>query len=228
MDHTEAVQLQAAVKYVLGELPQAERDAFEEHYFDCKECALDVNAAAAFVETSRQVLRAEAERGAKSAESKGGWLFWLRPAFAAPALLILLAVIGYQNLITLPQAKREAGSSVGQFVSSSFSLRMANTRGGEEVKVRVHPNESFALQFDFTPAKPFSSYLCQLQDESGRSLLQSVVPGTSINQEAQLIVPPNRVKPGRYSLVFTGASGSGEQGSREEVLRLGFTVEFLL
>lgn len=229
MDHKEAVQLQAAVKYVLGELPQAERDSFEEHYFDCRECAVDVKAAAAFVDAGREVLRTEARESAvptKSEESKSRWLFWLRPAFAAPAMLIFLAIVGYQNLIMIPQAKKEANSNTGQFVSSSFSLRMANTRGGDEVKVRVHPNESFALQFDFTPAKPFSSYLCQLEDESGRSLLQAVVPGASINQEAQFVVPADRLKPGRYSLVFTGAPGSGEPGTGEEVLRLRFTVEF--
>ena len=41
MDHDEAVRLRAVVKYVLGELPETERDSFEEHYFDCGECALD-------------------------------------------------------------------------------------------------------------------------------------------------------------------------------------------
>src|SRR6266571_4938057 len=59
MDHSDAVQLQAAVKYVLGELPQAQRDEYEEHCFDCAECALDLKAAAAFVDTTREVLRQE-------------------------------------------------------------------------------------------------------------------------------------------------------------------------
>jgi hypothetical protein len=228
MDHKEAVQLQAAAKYVLGELPQAERDSFEEHYFDCGECALDVRAAAAFVETGREILRAETAGTAvaRPAESKGGWLFWLRPAFAAPALLILLAIIGYQNGITIPQARKEAGLNAGQFFSSSFSLQMANTRGGEEVKVRVHPNESFALKFDFTPAKALNSYLCELRDESGRSVLQAVVPGSSTNQEAQFVVPAGRVRPGKYSLVFTGGPGTSSQDRKAEVLRLGFSVEF--
>lgn len=227
MDHKEAVQLQAAEKYVLGELTPPLRDEYEEHFFDCAECALDVKAAAVFVDAGREVLRIERfERGAEKVESRGGWLAWLRPAFAVPAMLILLAVVGYQNLITIPQAKKEAGSSAGEFVSPSVSLQMANTRGGEEVKLRVHPNESYALKFDFTPAKTFNSYLCQLQDESGRTVLQSVVPGTSINQEAQFIVPAGKTKPGKYMLVFTGVPATSHEGTREEVLRLGFSVEF--
>ncbi|HEX2666215.1 MAG TPA: zf-HC2 domain-containing protein [Candidatus Acidoferrum sp.] len=229
MDHDEALRLQAAVKYVLGELPEVERDSFEEHYFDCGECALDVRAAAAFSDNARNVLGHEAREAALQAAAPGSrrWLAWLKPIVAVPAFAVLLLVIAYQNAITIPEAKKEAGSNAGQFFSSSFSLQMANTRGGEEVKARVHPNESFALKFDFTPTKHFSSYLCQLRDESGRSVLQAEVPATSINQEAQLVVPTGRVKPGKYTLVFTGVPASNDEGTPEEVLRLGFSVEFL-
>lgn len=229
MDHAEAVRLQAAVKYVLGELPPVERDSFEEHYFDCGECALDVRAAAAFADNARNVLGHEAREAAlqAAAPDRRRWLSSFKPTIAVPAFAVLLLVIAYQNAVTIPEAKKEAGSNAGQFFSSSFSLQMANTRGGEEVKVRIHPNESFALKFDFTPTKHFSSYLCQLRDESGRSALQAEVPGTSTNQEAEFVVRGGLVKPGRYMLVFTGVPASNDEGTHEEVLRLGFSVEFL-
>jgi anti-sigma factor RsiW len=50
MDHREAIRLQAAERYVLGELTKDLRDEYEEHYFDCAECAADVKATAAFVD----------------------------------------------------------------------------------------------------------------------------------------------------------------------------------
>jgi len=53
MDHNEAVRLQAAEKYVLGELPPPLRDEFEEHYFECEECAQEVKAAAEFLDNVR-------------------------------------------------------------------------------------------------------------------------------------------------------------------------------
>jgi len=56
MDHSEALRQQAAEKYVLGELPKPLRDEFEQHFFDCQECALDVKAAAGFVDNARAVL----------------------------------------------------------------------------------------------------------------------------------------------------------------------------
>jgi hypothetical protein len=57
MDHNEALRQQAAEKYVLGELPRRLRDGFEEHFFECQKCALDVKAAAGFVDNARHVWR---------------------------------------------------------------------------------------------------------------------------------------------------------------------------
>lgn len=233
MDHNEAIRLQAAEKYVLGELSPAVRDAYEEHYFDCALCAVDVKAAAAFVDAGRDILRAErqyapaAPRVASGAKTSGGWFLWLRPAFAVPVFAVLLLIVGYQNLVTIPQAKKDLALSGGELVTSSFSLQMANVRGGNEVNIQIHPNEPFALKFDFTPSKTFDNYLCELQDSSGHSLLRQIVPGSSTNKEAQLAVRGGLVKPGKYNLVFTGAPSANGPGSGEEVLRLSFYVEFL-
>ena len=54
MDHEEAVRLVAAVKYVLGVLPQVERYSFVELFFYCGVCALDVRASAAFATLLRE------------------------------------------------------------------------------------------------------------------------------------------------------------------------------
>ncbi|HKD51954.1 MAG TPA: hypothetical protein VKB90_14190 [Candidatus Acidoferrum sp.] len=228
MDHKQAVELQLAVKYVLGELPPVQRDEYEDHYIDCPDCAKDVYAAAAFTDTAREVFRQEGRSEApEPVRERGGWFVWLRPAVAAPAFATLLLVVAYQNIVTIPRAKHEAVQSAGQMLTSTFSLQMANTRGGEEVKIRVHPNESFGLKFDFTPAKSFDSYICELRDESGRVLEQADLPGASANQEVEFAVRGGLVKPGKYNLVFTGAPGVSSQRTREEVLRLGFSVEFL-
>jgi hypothetical protein len=235
MDHNEAVRLQAAEKYVLGELPQNLREEYEEHYFECAECALDLKAAATFVDTSREVLRAEREKSAEKASvaAGGGWLAWLRPVVAVPVFAALLMVLVYQNTVTIPRARQGANLSTGQVFTSSFSLRKADTLGGEEAragdegKVQVHANEGFALRFDFTPRQRFDSYVGQIQDESGRSVLQVRIPGSSANREVQIAVPGGVVQPGSYVLVLAGDPRSKGQMSKEnEVSRLSFTVEF--
>src|ERR1700751_3098851 len=88
MDHEEAVREKATERYLLDELDPELRDQFEEHLFDCQECALDVRAAAMLVEQSKVIL---AESTVPSvvkeparATAKPEWFAWLRPAFAVP------------------------------------------------------------------------------------------------------------------------------------------------
>ena len=229
MDHNEAIQLQAAVKYVLGELSQPERDAYEEHYFDCSLCAVDVKAAAGFLDASRDLLRQESVVTVPndSKTARGGWFAWFRPIVAVPAFAALLLTIAYQNTVTIPKAEEKAARGSGQLFSSSFSLQMANVRGEDEVKVRVHSKEGFALDFDFTPTVSFDSYICQLLDESGRSLLQVSIPGSSVNKEVHLAVPGGLVQPGKYHLAFTGAAGLRGQPATDQIPSLGFSVDIL-
>ena len=230
MDHNEAIQLQAAVKYVLGELSPVQRDDYEEHYFDCAECAIDIKALATFADTTREVLRQEKENQlAKDlVPARGRWLRWLQPVVAVPAFATLLLIVAYQNAFTIPHARQDASSAAAQLFVTSRAPKMAVTRGSEDIaKYPVRQGQSLPLKFDFTPKKSFDAYVCQLLDESGRSVLQVRVPGSFTNKELNLVVPANGVKPGKYTLVFTGDPGSTGQPTRDEVLRLDFAVEFL-
>src|SRR5579859_7429654 len=78
MDHNEAVRLQAAEKYLSGEFTRAQRDEYEEHYFDCPTCAEELKATVAFMESAKQDTR---EFSPQTNENKGlvngrrfGWL----------------------------------------------------------------------------------------------------------------------------------------------------------
>jgi len=237
MDHNEAVRLQAAEKYVLGELSPSQREEYEEHYFDCGECAVDVKSIATFADTCREVLRQEAEaaRQGVAEPERGGWFAWLRPAFAVPAMaaLLLLAFVGYQNSVTIPKAKEAAARIVGQAFTTSFTLKKADTLGAEdaktneEEKVQVHRDESVALKFDFTPRRSFEHYTGQLQDATGRDLYDVNLPGSFTNKEVNLVVPAGMLKSGKYALVFLGTPAAKELPNQEEVLRLTFSVEIL-
>jgi len=233
MDHTEALRSQIAEKYVLGELSVALRDEYEEHYFDCAACALDVKTLTTFMDISFGTLRGETQAQEREAvavraadQVGGGWFAWLRPAWMVPVLAALVLVIGYQNTVTIPAAKGSSALSAGQEVEG-YSLQMANTRGEDGVVLRVHPKEGFTLDFDFTPSRSFDGYTYQLQDEGGKVVFQRELAGDKTNKELRLMVPGGTVHPGVYSLVFFGGSGSQFHATSEtEVSRLRFKIEF--
>ena len=56
MDHDQAVKSQVCEKYLLGELSPELRNAFEEHYFSCVECAMQLRTAAELIGASQQIL----------------------------------------------------------------------------------------------------------------------------------------------------------------------------
>jgi anti-sigma factor RsiW len=57
MDHQQATQLMAVEKYLLDELAPEVRDEFEEHFFDCQECATDLRATAGFMDAAKREFR---------------------------------------------------------------------------------------------------------------------------------------------------------------------------
>lgn len=229
MDHSDAVRLQAAEKYVLGEFPPDLRDEYEEHFFECAECGADVKAVASFVDVSREVLRAEPEKLAetKAAAANGGGWRWFRPVIAVPAFVVLLLVIGYQSFVSIPKAKRTASSGASQILFSSHSLRGVNTAGEEGRTLSIRPDEAFFLNFDFVPTRSFDSYIAQLEDAEGRVVLRSKIAGVNVNQEAHLPIPVGMLHPGKYVLAFYGDPGASNKiNPQNDAGRLPFIVEF--
>src|ERR1039457_2863412 len=98
MDHSDAVERMAAERYLLDELTAEERNAFEEHLFDCPDCAVDLRAGAAFVDEAKaQLPELTANRPApappriaRPATKSSRWTLWLRPGFAVPVFATLL------------------------------------------------------------------------------------------------------------------------------------------
>src|SRR5215831_18125879 len=106
MDHAEAVGMKAAERYLLGELSPRDHEAFEEHFFECTDCAEDVRLGFQFRDNVKAVFSDDPELARRSEKSsrRTPWFEWLRPMVAMPAAcLALVAVIGYQNLVTIPR-----------------------------------------------------------------------------------------------------------------------------
>jgi hypothetical protein len=230
MEHSEAIQLHAVEKYVLGELSEKLRDDFEEHFFDCVECAHDVKAATTFAGASRETFRGDTPeklKGKTAAQMSRGWLDRLRPKVVVPALAALSAIILYQNAVTIPGTRRGTSQDAARVFDSSFQLR-GNARGENQSTVKIRSKESFALDLDFTPSQVFETYTGQLLDEAGNLILQISLTREQINKEVHAVIAGGILRPGRYSLLIRGNPKASDQAKKNnEVQRFAFVVEFV-
>jgi hypothetical protein len=227
MDHSESIRLMAAEKYLLGELAPESREEFEEHFFDCHECALEVRAGAAFVEHSKVLLSepvaVSSGRASVPARAKPGWFAWLRPAFVVPVMAALLAVVGYQNLVTYPRLKDEMAFVSRPQILASASLINANTRGANKTVISARQGEAFLLFMDIPAETRFSSYVADLDGPTGSSEWSLTIPAETAKDTVPIRVPADHRVAGMYTLVVRGVDPSGAKGS--EVGRYPFELQ---
>ena len=226
MDHTEAVRMQAVEKYILGELSPLLRAQFEEHYFDCADCALNLRSGVAFAAASRQYF-AESTVPQRVADApRVGWFDWLKPLVAVPAFAALIAVIAYQNAVSIPHLRQEIGSqaTAASAVAPWFSLINASVHGSSGTRVEIQPNQAFYLFFDITqsPRRPDSVFFLQVQDSTGKTLLKSSVSAERAQKSVVLPIPPG-FQEGDYKLVIADQAAGASTPAGE----LPFTVAFL-
>jgi hypothetical protein len=228
MDHSEAVRLGAAERYLLGELPPDVREQFEDHFFGCLECAQDVRAGAVFVDGARDILRVEGNRAparvALQEPSNGWWASLLRPAVLVPVMALLVLFAAYQNIFVIPGLSRAVSESNTPQTLQSFSLVTANSRAGGAVSITVPQNKPFTLFVDIPPDNQFAFYTCDLQTESGTLVVSSKVLAADARETVQLLIPPSRLGVGKYVLIVRGHTSNAETSS--EVTRYPFTLEF--
>lgn len=226
MDHSDAVRLMATEQYVLGELSSEMRDAFEEHFFDCQECALDVRATAAFIDEAKQSLAAPVYSPAvvapKTTPERRQWFSWWKPAFSAPAFAALLIVFGYQNFATIPSLR----SAARQPRLAPWITLHVGTRGGAPLSVIADHKSGAVLLVDIPDTTAFSSYVFAMQDPQGRQFWTETVQASSEQngqQTLSLLIPGIGLQAGAYTLTISGITA---QGSRNQLDRRVLDVRF--
>lgn len=224
MDHEVVVRLKMTERYLLGELDPDARDEFEEHFFDCPECALDVRAGDLFVEQSKVVLAEKSEPGSAGmpipppVPAKPGWFAWLRPGFVAPVMVLLLAVIGYQNLVTYPQLRHALnGPRVLPFASINVG-----TWGSGGLVISTRPGEGFLLFVRIPPDSSYSQYIADLHNPAGKLEWSLTIPASSTRDQWPLQVPGAKREGGSYILIVRGVTVAGES---KEVGRASFELQ---
>jgi anti-sigma factor RsiW len=212
MDHATAAQQHMTERYLLNELDPRARDEFEEHYFDCAQCASDVNAASLFIENSKVVWNHEADAAANEVAKfvpptpKPNWLGWLRPAFAAPALALLLSVVGYDYLVVYPQMARALKPHVAQ--SAMVNIGTYNDSGPD---ITIGSGEGFVVNARITPQNGYSNYVAELYNPANKLEWSLTIPASASQAQWPIVIPGADRKPGTYILRVKGITPDGNK-----------------
>jgi hypothetical protein len=226
MDHDLAVKSQACEKYLLGELSPDLRDAYEEHYFSCAECATQLRMAAELVGAGQQIFAQTpapaVSAGARIVQESGGWLRWFRPAIAIPVLATLLLVVGYQNLVLIPQLKESRAPRV----LAMFSLISANTRGETVPAFTTQPNQPVGLYVDVPADAAYSTYEITLVDPWGKTTPVRSLSYAEAQKTLVVVVNPGKIS-GKYALIISGQTNSQLASPPAELARIQFNIAFI-
>jgi len=208
MDHRQAIETLALERYLLGEMAEEERDAFEEHFFSCAECAEDARAAG----TMRDAV---AGGMAGSAQQPAGRVLQM-PAtrrrlasvvvpWAAAASLALVA--GYQGLV-LRQGQKQLAAPIAL---SPVTLRPASR--GQEPVVSATAGAVLTLAVDLGGGVTNGDIEYEIRHADGATIASDRVPAPKDGAPLLLLVPSSLFQPGQhYELLVKNMKNSGNAG----------------
>lgn len=222
MNHALSIETKAAERYLLGELLPNERDAFEQHFFECPECAGDVCAGAVLVDGAHAFFsEAPVERARPICQTTGRpWRSWFSfPAgIPAAAAFALLTFTLYQNAMLLPGLRQVAAESSRPQVLLSAVLVPATRSALPPVSVPASA-PFFQLSLALPPAMSSGKYHCELRDDVGRSLWSLQVSVAAAAEDINLLIPAAQLGAGTYEIVLRGTDKRDTDPFRFKLIR---------
>jgi hypothetical protein len=226
MEHSEAVELMATERYLLGELSPEQREDFEAHFFECYECALDLRAEAALIDEAKVQLplmetQTPAPARVKPAPRRREWFGWMQPVWAVPAFAAMLVVIGYQNLATIPGLRSAATTPR----IAPWATMHVGTRAGAHTPVVADRKSGAVVLIDDLPTDgTYASFAFALEDPQGKPFwTQTVKASGGGDGTMSLTIPGKGLQEGAYTLTIAAIT---PQGSRTQLDRRILDVRF--
>jgi hypothetical protein len=207
MNHDDAIESLAAERYILDDLEPSERDAFEEHFFDCTECTADVRDAAKVADGVRTGIRVVPVK------------HYTRWAAAAAGAAVAIG-LAYQYVPQVAGLWKHSPAPIGQparVIAPEKVIELEATRGAAAV-YHVRANQPAGIYFTIPPSDvPPSAYTCALLHASGHVLKTVEVRRDQAAEPVRLSLSAGTLRKGDYKLVIRG-------GDRE-IPAYPFTVE---
>lgn len=216
MNHDDALRISASEKYLLNELSSELRAEFEDHFFDCHECAMDVSAGGAFIQQATQELRVPALQPARKKS------FLWSPVLAWGAAVALALVIVYQNAVIFPHMRQEVASVSEPSVMPSISLVGGISRGNQTPSALITGKTPILLSVDVPTEDRFANYTLMLYTPSGELVWTISVSPAQARNTLPVQVPASNVHEGTYTLLIRGVSAGSN--APEDLVRHHFRL----
>jgi hypothetical protein len=129
----------------------------------------------------------------------------LRPAFAAPVLAALIAIVGYQNLVTYPKLRASLKPQVLPWASVAVG-----TWGGERPTITVSQGKGFLLFLRIPPEGTYARYTADLYNPAGKLEYSLAIPVAAGQDQWPVVVPGAPRKSGNYKMSVRGLTATGE------------------
>jgi hypothetical protein len=194
MDHRSAIELHAAERYLLGEMSGSEREAFEEHFFECQQCARDVRTGALLVENLKSGAAWPPHRPVALEQAKPArwWQVWLEPRMLVPTFAAFVFAI--LSLVLWQRSIPAQGVPAAVLLPVRSSVRTINVFAEDQF---VH------LTMDVNDSRPFERYECRIENDAGQQVSKPFAVRVR-DQRLTLLAPAGIFSSGRYTLVARG------------------------
>lgn len=200
MNHAEAIESNAAEAYLLGDLPEAERNAFEEHYIDCRICSATVQEGATMMAAGQLSVKVKPFPAPKPMK-------WLLASAAAAAIVIVSFDQGVEmravKKTPTPQPRGQTARTVPEVPKITAPSRGANPpliyRGDELVPLDIVPDPEVSL------------YKIELRD-SNKRVIQTMDATEAEVDNGEVSLKLERLPVGKYDVVVRGVRKDGTGG----------------
>lgn len=207
MDHENAVATKATERYLMDEMPSEERDAFEEHYFDCHECAFDVRSGARMIASLREAGAAAAETGGAVVDIRRSpkWSRWMPKAAAAA---VIFGTMGWFGGAQYAVRGMGAATSQPQIIEIEQVDLSEAERGPGDAKA-IAAGSYASLNVDIPPADDASSYAYAVVDAAGKTWFSGTKSREQAVEPVSLLLPA--LPRGSYRVVIEGVQKDGNR-----------------
>jgi hypothetical protein len=210
MDHNQAIDGKFTERYLLGELTPAQRDQFEDHFFDCAVCADDVQTGAGFVDNTRALLRDGpiSEEAATSGKPGAFARYGLPFQSAALGFVVLLCVMGYQNVVTIPSLKTHTSGVSAPKILTTVSLVGMGARA-EANPVPAPAAKDFVFEMEIPGGPEFAGYRFEIRDQADTLKFSVPIATAQAKDTVTLAIPAGTLAAGTYKLAVLGEIPGG-------------------